>query len=606
MRFAAFLIAAFVLASGSRASPDTTKVITDEELAPLLNELQGRLQQVRKRELPMEKLTEHYGQAAAAPGTPRQRAIHAYVHGWILQLLPNREGDARREFERSVKLWDPFPAAHVGVAVLAARMKDFAAAKTRLRRALAIDSNYAKAYIWQARIAEQEGDLAGAEGLFKKSLDRDPTNEALVGLALVHVKQFRNSYDDESRATHKGGAISAANAWVVMEPENPRAYILRARVYYDLNELHKAVDTLEDAYSNSGLKDEQRLKFLLGLYEFYLMRADMKGVDSTLKRALMHKSLAADQRKFYEGKRADIAKMKDAAPVVWQVDALLGVLKNDGMSIDRRVDALRSLLMFWQDDQVLADPNLRQLSGRVFKATLRVLVQAPPRLTVEMMRFFRNTMRDPRLIRILVHFIYPNGKTDTVRAETVRTIAACCGPAALPALFYCLRDDSGAVLRDVDKSLSEQCERRAAIGVSIQALDAEQRKRARLIWRDYTHTAEGAERLAAGFAALGKITENEPTTTRTLRSAPMVDHAVAVLLDNDIPWKGWKAAYEFLTRYWGKTFRPLERRELPVEEFERVHVVKALDEFWKKADAADTPAPEAPKEDGDEDKEKRD
>jgi hypothetical protein len=73
----------------------------------------------------------------------------------------------------------------------------------------------------------------------------------------------------------------------------------------------------------------------------------------------------------------------------------------------------------------------------------------------------------------------------------------------------------------------------------------------------------------------------------------MVDHTVRlVLLDNDMPWPVWRAAYEFLVRYWGKDFRPVKRRGEAVEEFEREHVVAEIEEFWRKDSEA--PPPEIP------------
>ena len=84
-----------------------------------------------------------------------------------------------------------------------------------------------------------------------------------------------------------------------------------------------------------------------------------------------------------------------------------------------------------------------------------------------------------------------------------------------------------------------------------------------------------------------------------VRSAPMVDHAVTVvLLNNDMPWTAWKAAYEFLLKYWGKDFRPPEARNRPVQPSDRAGIVKELQPFWD-GSKRETAKPVAPKDEDD-------
>ncbi|MHC4819793.1 MAG: tetratricopeptide repeat protein, partial [Planctomycetota bacterium] len=501
--------------------------IRDSELEPLVEELHKLTLQVRRGDLKMEKLIERYEQMAAAPGSKRERAIRIYTHGVVLERLPRREKEARRVFERAIKIWEPFPAAMVEVAVLAARKKDTKTSRSWLRRALRHNPEYVPAIVKQAFLAQQEGDLEESERLFKKSLDIEATIEGWVGLATVHVLYFRRTYDEEERKRHANAAVGAANAWLYSDPEDPRPRLMKARVYEDLGQPKRAVETLEEAYAKSGFQENFRLEFLRKLHRLYFLTADVKGLERTLQRLVKHKLVTPEERDGYQRKIDDLTEIGEFAVLKWQVEIYLEILENDGISTEQRRVALRRLLEFWANDIILTDKHLQRLAGKVMKRAVKELVKAPPELVVEMMVFFRNMIGDPKLIRILVHFIYPHGKTPEVRTETVRTLAA------------------------------------------------------RQYWRDYTHTEEGGARLIRAFRALGKIVKPEPEHTRQLRSAPMVDHTVRlVLLDNDMAWPVWQAAYGFLIRYWGKDFRPVERRGKPVEEFEREHIVKELEDFW--------------------------
>ncbi|MHC4136668.1 MAG: tetratricopeptide repeat protein [Planctomycetota bacterium] len=584
------------LAPAVRGDPDSGKqVIRDAELEPQLKELQSLFLQVRRGDLKMEKLLERCEQRAAAPGPRRERAIRAYMYGLVLEQLPRRGNEARRMFEQAIKLWEPFPAAMVAVAVLADRNKDTKTTRSWLRRALRHNSEYVPAIVKQARLAQREGDLEEAERLFKKSIDLEATSEAWIGLASVHVQYFHRSYDEKERKRHANAAVGAANAWLYTDPEDPRPRLMKANVYEDLGQPRKAVETLEEAYSRSGFKEEFRLEFLRKLHRLYFLTADIKGLQRTLARLVAHKLVTPEERDGYERKIRDLGEMRELAVMKWQIEIYLEVLENDGISIEQRRVALRRLLEFWADDVILTDKHLQRLAGKVMRRAIKELVKAPPELVVEMMQFFRNMIRDAKLTRILVHFMYPHGKTPEVRAETVRTLAACARIAALPGLLFSLRDESGMVVREVDNLLSELCERRSAVRPGIEPLDRDQRRHARQYWRDYTHTDEGGGHLIRAFGELGKIVRPEPEHTRQLRSAPMVDHTVRlVLLDNDMSWPVWQAAYEFLVRYWGKDFRPVERRGKPVEEFEREHIVAELEDFWKKD--PDAPQPETPQE----------
>jgi hypothetical protein len=91
------------------------------------------------------------------------------------------------------------------------------------------------------------------------------------------------------------------------------------------------------------------------------------------------------------------------------------------------------------------------------------------------------------------------------------------------------------------------------------------------------------------------VKKDPGATAAGVRSAPLVQHAVElVLLDNDMPWPAWSAAYAFLVDYWGKDVRPPERRAKAVEKFERAHVVAELQKVWDQAALETDAAPPLP------------
>jgi hypothetical protein len=109
--------------------------------------------------------------------------------------------------------------------------------------------------------------------------------------------------------------------------------------------------------------------------------------------------------------------------VIWQIEALVKIVENDGNDIEKRLGALKGLLDFCTNEQVAGVRVFDQIVWDVIRKAFKILIEAPPELTVEMMRFFRNQLADPHLIRILVHFLYPYGNdrtTPKVRVETVR------------------------------------------------------------------------------------------------------------------------------------------------------------------------------------------
>jgi hypothetical protein len=192
---------------------------------------------------------------------------------------------------------------------------------------------------------------------------------------------------------------------------------------------------------------------------------------------------------------------------------------------------------------------------------------------------------------VLVHFVYPKGASEEVREEGCRSVAVHGGAAAIPALYYSLQDGSGRVVREADAQLAVLCERRSPFGGGIDPLTPEQIKQARGMWTEYFHSEEGSARLAKAFETLaGCVVRVNPALT----AAPMIDHAANVLLDGDVQWAGWSASYAFLVSYWGKDFRPVDRRGKQVEPSERQTITEAFETEFNPEAAPQPPAKSAP------------
>jgi len=588
-------LALLCLAPLVAAAPDTTGPITEKDLLPHIKRLEEMVQQVREGKIKIEQLRQYYAANAVDEAPAREKAIHAYMYGYVLsEVLDADRDEARKQYKRALKLWPRFSSAHVALATLAANDESFREADKQIRMALKVEPGCVAAWLLRAQIAMHRERFGRAEECYKRSIEEDPTGKAFAGLATVYVKQHRGSFDDEERKEWAQKAVNAVDNWIFMEPEDDLAHLVRAEVCLQLGRIEDAIGTLEKAVARPDVKERAQRAYLGKLRAVYAAMGDLEGLKKTLKR--MRPLVDGDQREHVDQRLEDIDEKGRAALVIWKVERELEILENDGIDVDKRRLALERLLAFYANDDILTSPHLREYGWKVIQKSFRVvLIDAPPELVTDFLKFLRKMFPDPKLVRILVHFIYPYANertTPNVRVEAVRTLAVCAKEASLPALLFSLRDDSGAVLREVDRALSDLCQRRSPVGGGIGPLKEREIKRARKTWMKWARSEDGAAQLADAFEKLGKIAETDPNQTRGLTAAPLVVQTVElVLLDNDMPWAAWKPAYDFLRSYWGKDFRPSERRELPVEEFERAHVVKEIDEFWKKAKTENSEKP---------------
>lgn len=558
------------------------EIIEDKDLEPQMQDLRTRLEGARKNSVKIDEIVLYYQQQSLAKGTPRQRAINAYMYGFVLiNVLPPEKnetrGESKREFQRAVDLVPGFLPALCDLALIAENAGDATGAEELLRRALGLRPRYVRAQLQLGQMALRRGEFERAREIYERTLE-EPTVQAFSALIAVYLGLFKKTFDEKEKDRYARQALAAADAVKTLEPDNQVLRMFRAEVLLNLGRIDDAIDYLETLHAAGDMKPDLQLRLLMYLRQVYQAKGDVDGVKRTVERLLKCENLRAEERARISGRMKDLDTMGKSAFVKWEIEDGIARLHNEGLSVEERLAILRGLWGFILSDAIDV-VELRPLVKVAWDECFRVLLAGPPELVVTQLRALRNGMPpSPRLMAVLVHFVHPEGRTPEIRAEGIRTIAALTGQLAIPAIYYTLQDDSGAVVREADGQLSTLCEQRSPLGGGIEPYTPEQIRQVRLFWNRYFHSEAGAGLLAKSFAQLGQaIVKVKPDRT----SAPMIDHAANVLLDDDVPWGAWAASYDFLVKYWGKEFRPVERRGKPVEPSERAAVVKAFDEEFK-------------------------
>jgi len=86
--------------------------------------------------------------------------------------------------------------------------------------------------------------------------------------------------------------------------------------------------------------------------------------------------------------------------------------------------------------------------------------------------------------------------------------------------------------------------------------------------------------MVEAIKALPKFVDMDPDFNRTQKSKPMADHVMwTILLDDDMPYPAWRAAYDFMQEYLGREFRPLGKRGKPITAAERPGIVREIEAF---------------------------
>jgi hypothetical protein len=576
---------------------DKSRPITDADVEPYRRELEKHLRVVEADGIRPQDVIALYERRAREKAPPREAAIHAYIYASLLRIIERRK-EARAEMQRAIGLWPRHAPAHLQLGRMAEGVGDRREAKRLIRKALDFAPRYVMAMLEMGRFARLEGNLEEAKHWYERSFEVKFTPEACWGLGRVCVVYFRKSYSEKKKKEYARRAAWCAERLVDLDSGSGVGHLRRAQIYRDLDQIAKAAKSLEASYKDQ-IAPQVRFLCLSTLLDLYAQMRDIKKVEGVLERLLKHEGLKAEVRERYKKMLRELRERGELAFVIWAAEQQMERLKNEGISpTDRRV-ALRMLLTFYIDEMVVTDPTLRALRLEILETIFRVLTTAPPKISTEVFHFLRTKYPDPHLLRILVHFVYPYSdatRTPKVRVEAVRTMARAAEVAAIPTLIYCLNDESGRVVREVDKALTRLCEVRSPVGEGIKALSAEEAKRARIAWREYFQTEDGVERLKEAFVELRKYAEMNDQLNRQPTNKPIAKHvANTILLDNDMPWEAWKAAYEFLADYLNKEFRPVKRRGKPVEESERAAIAREIDAFWKDEEVR-LPEPTPPKD----------
>jgi tetratricopeptide (TPR) repeat protein len=564
------------------AAPESSVLIRNPELELPRQNLREQVQRVQEGRARMDDLVELYRREAESESEPRKAAIRNWSLGRLFHIQ-RRFREARAAYERALELWPAFPACYVDMSAIAEGLGDRRAALQLLEQALEVDPSYLDARNMLGESCLVQNRLDEAEGHYRRSLETDVNAHACSGLARVYQLRWKECYDEETRKELEEKALRYARACLKLEPLAPGSHHLRAVLLVDFGRDEEAIAAIEES-CRSRLRDEFRVPLMGRLVELYGRKGDNEKLIRTLERLLENKAVDAQMKERIRTQIQDVQRLGRTAFMVWKVQGLMAVLRNEGISASDRRKALRDLIRFFMEERFLTDESLDELRSEVFNTIVRSIIDAPPKVTIPVLRFLREKMGHAALVRILVHFVYPHDderRTPRVRVEAVRTIAAVADEGALPTLCYCLADPSGLVQREVDSQLARLCEVRSPVGEGLKPLTAEEIVLARRAWRAYFLGPEGAEQLAGAFDALRGFLDMDPQFNRSVQTKPIADHVTnVILLDNDMPFDVWVKAYRFLRDYLGKEFRAVERRGTPIEPSERPAIVKEIDEFF--------------------------
>jgi len=583
MRAVATLL--FVLAGSGAASAEDGPIRTDE-LKPLVKEMFVKLMACRAGRREQDDLIAEYAARAGADGESRVQAIHLYLYSQLLFVL-RRADEGTKSLEAALLRFPDFPDVHIALGRIALTGRDFDAAREHARQAREIDSESFEALLFAGAVLQAEGKWAEALVLFKQAAETDETSPQLAhAMAWTYTELFKRSRVEDRRKEYSERARAIADGWVARSPDAAPARLFQSQIYFELGLYAEAAAKLEATLTEVRLLSEQDRKLCLG--RIFLVRVnegDVERAKLAMDRVLELSSLTPVERKDFERRRADLATYGKYARFVWDLENWIRVVGDTGEWVPKRLDAMRKVLALLSEREFLINPVFKDIIQKAYVTCIKTLKDAPPEISVEILQFFRRRHKDPLLLRVIVHFVYPAGLerkvTAEVRVEATRTLAEVGGKAALPTLLYTLSDDSLAVSRAIDVALSGITERRSPIGAGAGPVTAEEQKLLRIKWIEWARSDAGAEQLAQGIRDLEKSISINSKFHRAQQKNPLGDHVMAVvLLDNDMPWSAWKVAYGFLSRYYAKDFLPPEMRVKEITEEFRPVIVKRAQNWW--------------------------
>ena len=561
--------------------------IRTEEVRPEFEAMIRKAQEARMGKRRQEDVVAEYASRAGdQKASAHDRAISLFLYGHLLSLIPRNE-DAVAAWREALALYPQFPDAHVALGKMALGTGDLKSATKHAKAAIKVHGSHLHAFVLMAEIAEAQDDLAAAQLWFGKAVEEDPTQPmALQGLALTRVKRFKESYNAERKKEHADAARRVADTWVSMEPDNAYPRVFQAQVYYALGLKEQAAQKLEATLTEvTDLTDRDRQVCLERLFYVHAEQGDVEGAKRALGRIVKLKALPAEEREHFSQRLAELDSQGLNAFLKWQVDQQIEIVKNRGYSATKRREAMRRLQDLLSEPKFLNDPALAPLINEAWRECVRTLSPpTPPELAIDMLQFFRRNLRDPKIVRIVVHFLYPQtseGVTENVRVEATRTMAELGKIAAVPTLIYTLNDDSPAVSRAIDVALCGILERRSMITPGAGPVTAEEQKTLRRGWTEWAHSASGNAQLTKAIQALHEATAKDQQFNRKQQQNPLADHVIRViLLDNDVGWEAWEAGYLFLRDFLGRDFLPPEKRGKVVTEELRPVLRDAIEKWW--------------------------
>jgi len=576
MRTALLLPLLALLVSGQES------VILEGELLEGMRDLGKRLAKVQKKEMNPDDFLKLYSKVRASPA--REAAKDAYYYGLALDKL-HRPEEARIQFARATKLFEAFPPAWLALSDLARQAGARSEAMNLVQKALNLDPNYGAAWFHIGGLYELDNRRVESFAALEKALGLQPNPLFCRAVAQSALSLREASYSDTERKAYADKALRAATSCTYLVPDDGNAHLLLAEVHRILGDEAAMKKTLEAAL-NTKITDESKLHCLERLLRQHGVEGDLEAVGRTLDRILapaLEKVVTGKERERYEQMRKDLREHGADATGKWVVEALLEAFENESLPVDVRRRALHQIAKLYLEGFDLAKPALLELHRNVFGRLITSVTVAPAPLMTEMLSILREMHRNPRLISIVVFFVYPyddERRTPDVRIEGIRTLTTVAPKACLPVLFYCLKDDAPEVLRAVDRALVEVTQRRSPIGEGSAPVTEAEKKTMRKEWTDFLHSAEGGRLLAESFRALAECVPMRQADTRDMKQAPLATHAALIAADGDVSWEGWLASHQFLTGYLGKEFRPVERRDRPVEPSERAAIAAEVEKFW--------------------------
>ncbi|MHC4451010.1 MAG: tetratricopeptide repeat protein [Planctomycetota bacterium] len=572
------------------AAPDGPKeFVSTDEVGPLIQGMYKKLQETRNGTRRLEDVIAEYAAPASdEKADARTRAKAMFVYGHLL-AANKRFDDAVTNWRTALQLFPKFPDAELALATAALMAKDLKQARKHANRARKINPQHVQAFLMRAKIANFEGDLNEAILWFGKAVEQDPEQpEAIQGLAMTRVRLYRDSFNEERKAKHARYARAVVDSWVSLSPDDAYPRVFQAQVYNALGLRKEAGAILESTLLEvTEIREYERRVCLERLFIISAEGGNLDGAILALERILKLKSLEPKEAEHFRERLNSLKESGLRAFMQWRIEEQIEIVGNRGRSPTERREAMRRLHELLSDPKLMADPKLAPMIDKVWRACVRTLSPpTPPELAIDMLQFFRRNLRDPKIIRIVVHFLYPQGIetgiTENVRVEAIRTIAELGKLTAVTSLLFSLNDDSRAVTRAIDIALCATLERRSAIDAGAGPVTADEQRTLRREWIRWTHSAAGNVQLAESIQALHKVMGAEQGFNRKQQRNPLADHVIRiVLLDNDVKWEAWEAGYLFLRDFLGRDFLTPDMRGKVVTPAMRKTIRNSIEKWWR-------------------------